>query len=67
MKKVFYYILIWFDEGETNRSETVWEGYDPKEARRRFNKIELSGKKFFAEVWERVDGLDDSRLDYKTI
>lgn len=66
MAKAKSYILAWHDEGETNRAETIWEGYDPKEARKRFNEVEFSDDVFFIELWAIYPDYEiDSRIDFK--
>lgn len=62
------YILAWKDAGETNTAETIWEGYNPKEARQRFNEAEFTDGIFFIELWiTNPDWEMDSRIDYKCI
>lgn len=51
MPKTKYYILAWRDEGYTNKSETIWEGYDPKEARKRFAEAEFTDNVFVIEAY----------------
>jgi len=66
MRKISYYILGWYDEGDTNRSEVLWKGTDPKAARIQFNSIDLIGNLFFVECWETCPDYDeDVRLEYK--
>lgn len=68
MRKPSYYILCWYDDGDTNQSKVIWHGTDRQDAIRRFNNIKLTDYMFFSELWETCDTYDeDVRLDYKTL
>lgn len=66
MAKVKFYILAWHDEGNTNRAETIWTGYDPKEAKQRFEEAKFTDDIFFIEAWANNPEYDqETRLMYK--
>ena len=67
MKIEKYYILKWHDEGETNRAETIWEGKDAKEARRRFNAEIPTKEAWCIEAYAMTTEGDEYKLEQKYI
>ena len=67
MRKISYYILGWYDSGDTNTSKVIWQGRDRDTALSMLEGIALDDALFFVECWETcADYGEDIRVAYKS-